>query len=430
MSAPGPLLGIVEGFYGRPWSWPQRERMARFGARHGYRFYLYAPKNDPLHRNRWRAPYLPEEVARFAAFGRLCRRLGIELCVGLSPLGPEVPGDPELVVAKLGRFLEAGLTSFCVLLDDMEMSPPVRQAALANGVWRTLGPRGATRVALTPTEYHGTGRTATLAALGRELDPSVDVLWTGPDVCSETITAAHVRTVAAALRRRPLIWDNYPVNDLGMQFDPHLRPLRGREPSVLAEVAGMAFAAGPGSEAGKVALATAAAWFADPDRYDPELAWLLALDELAGGTAHADALATLGGLARRSALEPGLELESRFAAALERFWTERGVDELAALDALEAELASLRTAVEVLLGPGGNRALLAEVRPWAHKLRWWLEAIEGGLRVLRTGAGAAGALAAARRARESPYWVMGDLPEQFARRCLWAIAGADPGFFV
>jgi hyaluronoglucosaminidase len=425
-----PLLGIVEGFYGRTWSWARRERMARFGAAHGFRFYLYAPKNDPLHRSRWRAPYLPGEVARFAAFGRLCRRLGIELCVGLSPLGPAVPGDEELVVAKLRRFLEVGLTSLCVLLDDMEMTPPGRQAALVNAVWRALSPAGATRVALTPTEYHGTGRTATLAELGCALDPAVDVLWTGPDVCSETITAEHVRTVAAALRRRPLIWDNYPVNDLGMQFDPHLRPLRGREPALLGEVAGMAFAAGPGAEAGKIALATGSAWFADPDGYDPERAWTDALRELAGGPAHAEALATLGGLARRSALEPGLELESRFAGVLERFWTERSLDETAALDGLDAEVAGLRAAVRVLLGPGGNRALMAEVRPWASKLRSWLDVVEHGLRVLRTGAGQEGALAAVRRARESPYRVMGDVPEQFARRCLWAAAGADPGGFV
>ena len=49
-----PELGLIEGFYGKPWSWQERaETVSWLGAR-GFRFYLYAPKADTHLRRRWR----------------------------------------------------------------------------------------------------------------------------------------------------------------------------------------------------------------------------------------------------------------------------------------------------------------------------------------------------------------------------------------
>ena len=47
-------LGIIEGYYGRPWSWPQRSQVITTLAPHGYRFFLYAPKAAGLLRRGWR----------------------------------------------------------------------------------------------------------------------------------------------------------------------------------------------------------------------------------------------------------------------------------------------------------------------------------------------------------------------------------------
>ena len=49
-------LGIVEGYYGRPWSWSERERVVARIAPAGYRFFLYAPKAATALRRRWREP--------------------------------------------------------------------------------------------------------------------------------------------------------------------------------------------------------------------------------------------------------------------------------------------------------------------------------------------------------------------------------------
>src|SRR5690554_1629031 len=80
-----PELGIIEGFYGPPWSWDERLRVVQTLALHDYRFYLYAPKGDAFLRRRWNEPHPPEERAALATFAQRCRAEGVRFGVGLSP---------------------------------------------------------------------------------------------------------------------------------------------------------------------------------------------------------------------------------------------------------------------------------------------------------------------------------------------------------
>ena len=68
-----PPLGLIEGFFGRPWDWAARAANVRFLAPHGYGFYLYAPKADPFLRRRWQEPHPDSEMAQLAAFRAVCR---------------------------------------------------------------------------------------------------------------------------------------------------------------------------------------------------------------------------------------------------------------------------------------------------------------------------------------------------------------------
>jgi hyaluronoglucosaminidase len=87
---------MIEGFYGPPWSWDARDDAVDFLATRGFNAYLYAPKSDPLHRDRWREPYLPEEQERFAALSTRCRDAGIAFVFGLSPLRFGYDDDEDL----------------------------------------------------------------------------------------------------------------------------------------------------------------------------------------------------------------------------------------------------------------------------------------------------------------------------------------------
>jgi hypothetical protein len=57
-------LGVIEGFYGRPWSLSQRRTLFGWMKRWGLKDYLYAPKDDLKHCTRWRSLYTEKEAKR------------------------------------------------------------------------------------------------------------------------------------------------------------------------------------------------------------------------------------------------------------------------------------------------------------------------------------------------------------------------------
>ena len=79
-----------------------------------------------------------------------------------------------------------------------------------------------------PWQYCGTGEEAYISELGRGIAPDVRLFWTGPQVCSQTLTGEQAARFETATGHRPLYWDNYPVNDSGMYREMHLSPLEGR----------------------------------------------------------------------------------------------------------------------------------------------------------------------------------------------------------
>ena len=68
-----------------------------------------------------------------------------------------------------------------------------------------------------------------LEDLGKLIDPAVEIMWTGPEVCSKELSTGHLARVGEELGRRPFLWDNYPVNDgQRMSRHLHLRAFTGR----------------------------------------------------------------------------------------------------------------------------------------------------------------------------------------------------------
>ena len=53
-------LGIIEGFYGRPYSKDERNYFYSFAKKNGYSFYIYAPKADLQLRDEWTKPISAE----------------------------------------------------------------------------------------------------------------------------------------------------------------------------------------------------------------------------------------------------------------------------------------------------------------------------------------------------------------------------------
>lgn len=240
-------LGTIEGFYGRPWTWEERESTIAYLAPHGYRFYLYAPKADVYLRRRWKEPHPQELAENLAALSARCRALGVRFGVGLSPFELYAGFDDEAREA-LGRKLafadELGIQDLAILFDDMRGDLPDLADRQAEIVDWAAGRTGAERIIVCPSYYtddpvldrfFGQRPPGYLERLGELLDPAIHVFWTGEEVVTREHSLTHLQRVTEQIRRKPFLWDNYPVND-GQRMSQylHLRGFTGR-PAAMAD---------------------------------------------------------------------------------------------------------------------------------------------------------------------------------------------------
>jgi hyaluronoglucosaminidase len=238
-------IGVIEGFYGKPWSWDERRATASFLASHGYRFYLYAPKDDPYLRRRWQEQHPDTWARHLADFAGQCRELDVRFGIGLSPFEIYLNFDRaarHALASKLSSFDDLGAADLAILFDDMRGDTPDladRQAEIVRWITERSA---ADRILVCPTYYSddpvldrvfGQRPEGYLERLGACLDPGIEVFWTGTEVVSREYSPGHLRRVAGELGRKPFLWDNYPVND-GHRMSQylHLRGFTGR-PAVI-----------------------------------------------------------------------------------------------------------------------------------------------------------------------------------------------------
>ena len=228
------LAGVIEGFYGQPWSQAERLELFDWMAAWGLNTYLYAPKDDLKHRAIWRQPYSASETEMLREVILGCEQRQLRFIFALSPgLDIRYSNDTEigLLKARFDQMLALGCRHFALLFDDipdrMETTDLERWSSFAqaqchvtNAVFKWTRERSPQpHFLFCPTPYCGRmaerqlGRTGYLSTIGRELVPEIDVLWTGPEIISREITGAHARELQTILRRKPLIWDNLFANE-------------------------------------------------------------------------------------------------------------------------------------------------------------------------------------------------------------------------
>lgn len=290
-----PSLGLIEGFFGPRWSWEERRYVAQTIAAAGYSWYHYAPKADALLRRRWQELYPAAELAALADFATYCRSLGLRFGVGLTPFDShEAWGTTEQAAlrAKLAQLAQVGLDDLAVLFDDMRGDVPdlvqrqiaVFECAAAAGI--------APNLFMCPSYYSddpvldrvfGQRPPDYLGDLGRALDPAVQIYWTGPEVCSKSISPGHLRNVAERLGRPPCLWDNYPVNDgARMSRFLHLRGFSGRGAEIAPLITGHAANPALQPHLGCIPLLTLPQSYREPDDYCYSSSWIDAATQLAG----------------------------------------------------------------------------------------------------------------------------------------------------
>jgi hyaluronoglucosaminidase len=240
-----PALGLIEGYYGKPWSWRAREETIAFLKQHGYDFYIYAPKADAFLRKRWREAHPPEEATALGDLASRCRALQVRFGIGLSPfeLYRDFNAEAQAALAdKLAQFDAWGAEYLAILFDDMRGDLAELATTQVEIMHWVAARTRATTLIVCPSYYSddpmldrffGQRPAKYLEDFGRLLDSSIEVFWTGEEVCSREYSPGHLQRVAEQLRRKPFLWDNYPVND-GRRMSPylHVRAVTGRSANI------------------------------------------------------------------------------------------------------------------------------------------------------------------------------------------------------
>ncbi|TDE12680.1 beta-N-acetylglucosaminidase domain-containing protein [Jiangella asiatica] len=301
-----PWRGTIEGFYGPPWSHADRLAHLAFAGRHKLNAYVYAPKDDPFHRKKWRDPYPEADLARLADLVRAAQRSHVRFVFSISPGLSMVYSDPDeldLLLAKLEQVWQVGVRDVALLFDDIPpelshradleafgdapgSSARAHAAVCRQVIDRFLRPHGLDRpLIMVPTDYAGITASPHRDLLAAELPQDVLVWWTGRDVVVGDLTRDEIDAAAVSYDHELLLWDNFPVND----FDfPRLflGPLVGRTTDLAgARLAGITANPMPHEAASEIAVATVADWAWKLDGYDPASAHARALDSVGASEA-------------------------------------------------------------------------------------------------------------------------------------------------
>ncbi|HEY8518148.1 MAG TPA: beta-N-acetylglucosaminidase domain-containing protein [Candidatus Binatia bacterium] len=401
--SPFAVRGVIEGFYGAPYDFVDRAHVIRFIGARGMNAYVYAPKNDPLHRDRWREPYPPEQLAELGELARIGAESGVRFYFAIAPgitYDADDPRDWDLLASKLTSMHQQGVTGFALLFDDL-LDPastaldPELQASLTARVAELVAGFGDSDLWFIGHVYAGLG--ADLAAnrgflpmlsplppqvyydaYARLVPPTLPIMWTGPGVFSTRLTREDTDGFRSfAHGREVVIWDNVPVND-ALPRELFLGPYLGRAADLAEAARGIVLNLMGQARAGLVTVATAARYMADPAGYDAEAAWREALRDVGGDAA--DALQLFAEQHRGHPVLDGadeaIELGARIAAAF------GSAEDDGALAELRAYLEALRGNEAELMAGLDDERLRSEIAPWSAKLTKLADAALTGLDAL------------------------------------------------
>ncbi len=358
--------GVIEGFYGNPWSHRDRLRQFEFYGRNKMNIYVYGPKDDPYHRAHWRDPYPQEEAERLRELVQEAHRHKVQFVWAVHP-GGDIQWnlqDSMAVCRKLEWMYDLGVRSFAVFFDDIwgEGSKADKQAGLLNYITDNFvrRHRDVMPLIMCPTQYNKAWSGGDyLSTLGTRLYPEVRVMWTGNSVV-DMIERDDMEWINRQLGRKAFIWLNYPVNDYCQS-----RMLMGKTYGNGLDIAPMVsgFCSNPMeyAEASKVSLYSIADYTWNMPRYDALRSWQQAIAELMPTATepfrwfcenNIDLGKTGHGL-RREGESP------RFPSGENASW-----------DEYETFFQRLASEAALLLADSVNSPeMLAEIAPWAESMR-------------------------------------------------------------
>lgn len=311
------IRGVIEGFYGNPWSGEQRLAIIPRLARYGYNAFVYGPKDDRFIREDWRLPYDEAGLGYLLRLQQVCQGYGMALWYLLAPCFSIQYSDPDefrALGAKYGQLYGLGVRTFGLLFDDIPetLQHPADRDAYASLVaahidltnrlddfLKALDPGNA--LVVCPTEYWGDGRHGYLGALGQGIPDGVAMFYTGETICAHTLDTENAQRFARLTGKKPLYWDNYPVNDANMTQEYHIAPIIGRSSDLWRYADGLVVNPMEYIESSMIPLYTIGEYLTDPEGYDPAAGHRRAIADVLGPD-YVEAAQALSDMCYKSAL--------------------------------------------------------------------------------------------------------------------------------
>lgn len=364
-----PLRGVIEGFYGEAWTHSFRLELLSFMGRYKLNAYIYAPKDDPKHRAKWREAYTGEELEKMKELCKTAADNNVRFIYALSPgldidLGEGYGGDLEKLFSKCDAMYELGVRDFAILLDDIESHDAKGHAALVNDFQRKFVKthEGCADLIMISPEFCDAMLTGYTDGLAPLLDADIKVMWTGSGVVPASITGSQLEKINKKLGRNVLIWWNYPVNDT-MTDRLFLGPCENLGGDLPEHISGLVSNPMNQGHASMLPLLTVADMMWNTASYDPERSVKEAVTRLMPD--QADGLYAFMDLCRASVIN-GERSSLSIAGAIRDYDPGKNNSELLSqLEKMSLDLSDLEK--------NGDRAFISETEPWLSKARAFVD---------------------------------------------------------
>ena len=370
--------GVVEGFYGNPWSHKDRLRQFDFYGKNKLNVYIYGPKDDPYHRNQWREAYPAEEAQRISELAKAAAQNKVDFVWAMHPGGDIqwTEDDLKSSVQKLEWMYELGVRAFAIFFDDIfgaEQSKGAKQAEYMNALNREFVKKhnDVAPLILCPTQYNKSwSHGSYLNDLGTTMDKDIRIMWTGATVV-DMIGKADMDWINAQIKRNAYIWLNYPVNDFCIDH-MLMGPTYGNDLNIAPQLSGFVSNPMEYAEASKVSLYSIADYTWNMDAYSSKASWERALNELM--PEHVDAFRVfcqhnidLGptghGLRRQGESAAFKKSAEAFTSAMAKGYNAEAVA------AMNKEFTTMVDAANELLTSTEEPEMISEITPWVEVMK-------------------------------------------------------------
>lgn len=228
--------GFIEGYYGIPWTTDERIELMRFGGDFKTNVYIYAPKNDPYHSTNWRSLYSEADLQEIKEQVKAGEQTKTRFVWAAHPFNHAaiLPDDKyrsgiDALLAKFDQLYQVGVRQFVVSADDVD-GDTVGAANrwntdlardILNDVANWCKKKGdCYNTIFVPNAYYTRANENNedgkpenyLSKLVDGLDESVEIMWTGHNVCS-SVSNGDFDKFTDWTNRKAFMWMNWPVND-------------------------------------------------------------------------------------------------------------------------------------------------------------------------------------------------------------------------